>query len=739
MQDVFTLDIEGKIKKWDEGIPLGNGTTGALLFGSSDELILSLDRGDVWDRSASPEKTNGFSYDNLLKLHQKGDYKTIERIFDKPYSNPTPTKLPMGKIVLNIGKSKKAKFSLDIKRAEAVCRFDEISFRTYIHAVSGIGFVKTDFEDLNVTLKNPQFGKKSKFKDWFFEKFHTKAVSQKLKSIRYPAPVRYNIKEDNIEYLSFIQPLNDGNCYGVGLACKRGLQTEITYYSAYGIEVSSVNEELREKTVDALKTGYDGSIAEHLKWWKDYFDKSSVSLPDKYIENRYNLGNYLLGSASRKGGYPMPLQGLWTECGDKFLPPWKGDYHNDLNTQMTYFSYLKANRLEQGECFIDYLLSLTQRAREFAQKFFKAKGLCLPGVMDIDGYALGGWAMYSLSPTNQLWLCQIIERHYTYTGDMDFLINKAYPYVSESAEFICSLLEKDSDGYYVLPISSSPEIHDNTAAAFLRPNSNYDLALIIYILKTTIRFCKILGKDYGKWQNYLDGMQKFSLNKDGVLMLSKDEILNESHRHMSHCMSIYPLRIHKYFEEDEKRIIDATVNYTQNLGHKYHVGYSLTWLADLQIVRRDGDKAYDLLNKFWKYFCSVNSFHLNGDYTKQGISSLNYRPFTLEGNFCALDAAQESLLYSEDGYFVLFPAVPKEWKDVSFSTLRGWGGVLVSAKLKDGEVCNAKFSATNDVQFELELDLSKYKISKPDAVLLKGKICVITLQKGETIVLDKLN
>jgi alpha-L-fucosidase 2 len=31
----------------------------------------------------------------------------------------------------------------------------------------------------------------------------------------------------------------------------------------------------------------------------------------------------------------MPLQGVWTaDAGG--LPPWKGDYHNDLNTQMTY-------------------------------------------------------------------------------------------------------------------------------------------------------------------------------------------------------------------------------------------------------------------------------------------------------------------------------------------------------------------------------------------------------------------
>ena len=36
----------------------------------------------------------------------------------------------------------------------------------------------------------------------------------------------------------------------------------------------------------------------------------------------------------RRVAPPMPLQGVWTADAGS-LPPWKGDYHNDLNTQMT--------------------------------------------------------------------------------------------------------------------------------------------------------------------------------------------------------------------------------------------------------------------------------------------------------------------------------------------------------------------------------------------------------------------
>lgn len=46
------------------------------------------------------------------------------------------------------------------------------------------------------------------------------------------------------------------------------------------------------------------------------------------------------------------------------------------------------------------------------------------------------------------------------------------------------LLETGADGLYRLPVSSSPELHDNEAAAWVTPNSNYDLALLRYLYGT---------------------------------------------------------------------------------------------------------------------------------------------------------------------------------------------------------------------------------------------------------------
>jgi hypothetical protein len=126
-----------------------------------------------------------------------------------------------------------------------------------------------------------------------------------------------------------------------------------------------------------------------MAWWREYYAQSGIALPDKAMQQLWDINNYLLACVSRKGNPPMPLQGVFT-ADDGRLPPWKGDYHNDLNTQTCYLSYLKANHLQAGESFLDFLTALEPQAKAFSTAFFGApEGLNLPGVMTLDGLPIG--------------------------------------------------------------------------------------------------------------------------------------------------------------------------------------------------------------------------------------------------------------------------------------------------------------------------------------------------------------
>ena len=79
---------------------------------------------------------------------------------------------------------------------------------------------------------------------------------------------------------------------------------------------------------------------------------------------------------------------------------------------------------------------------------------------------------------------------------------------------------------------------------------------------------------------------------------------------------------------------------------------------------------------------------------RSGLSSFHYRPFTLEGNFLAMEAVHEMLLQSHGGVIRLFPAVPTQWKNAAFERLRAEGGFEVTAERRDGRVVSWQIRAT---------------------------------------------
>lgn len=83
-------------KSWDEGIPLGNATVGALIWQRGANLRLSLDRTDLWDLRPTDSisgPNNRFSW--VCSQVQKGDYLPVQKKYDWPYDQlPAPSKLP---------------------------------------------------------------------------------------------------------------------------------------------------------------------------------------------------------------------------------------------------------------------------------------------------------------------------------------------------------------------------------------------------------------------------------------------------------------------------------------------------------------------------------------------------------------------------------------------------------------------------------------------------------------------
>lgn len=706
------LIFEKSITRWDEAVPLGNGRLGCLIWGEPEEFHISLDRGDIWDISppCGTDKPE-FTYANLVKLAREKQTEKIREIFDAPYYNPLPTKLPAGRIVIRMKRGSNIRSRLLLKEARAEFSVEGrgalFHMEGYVHAVEQFGYFRVGLPDTEteITLVNPEFGSLEEAYCYKYDQEAREISQGSLKQLKYKRPEKGEKKfSGDCRVLWFSQEVSGGFCYGVVLGIRKWKGGQHLFYK---VASSGDGFHWLEDAIEAVRALMTRDVRSiypaHRQWWQEFWEKSHISLPEPGIERLWYLANYFLASCSRKGGYPMALQGVWTAAED-ILPPWKGDYHNDLNTQMSYYHYLKANHLKEGECFLDYLWELREAGQRFARDFYGTKGLCLPAVMTIDGQPLGGWPMYSLSPVNQIWLGWLFERYYRYTKDEKFLRERACPYLTEIGECICGLLEPGEDGMLRLPVSSSPEIHDDTAEAFVTPNSNYDLALMRFLFQTLIEFSSLVGDGREKaWRSVCDRLPVLSVDADGVLMISPDERLNESHRHFSNAMAVHPLRRLSYQSSEDKRIIDASVSDFERLGTDNWTGFSFCWMAELYAVQGNGEKAAEELRIFQEAFCSPNGFHLNGDYKKLGYSHFTYRPFTLEANMCAADVIQEMLLYAEDGVLEPFPAIPAAWEleGTAFSGLRGAGNILVSARVEQGRLCELYIDAEEQAKIIL--------------------------------------
>ena len=73
------------IKRWDEGIPLGNGLIGAIIWGDTREVVLSLDQATLWDeRTPEAYEKKDWNFSRMLRLIRAKKWKQVIGEFESP-------------------------------------------------------------------------------------------------------------------------------------------------------------------------------------------------------------------------------------------------------------------------------------------------------------------------------------------------------------------------------------------------------------------------------------------------------------------------------------------------------------------------------------------------------------------------------------------------------------------------------------------------------------------------------
>ncbi|HTD40063.1 MAG TPA: glycoside hydrolase N-terminal domain-containing protein [Mucilaginibacter sp.] len=670
-------------KRWDEAIPLGNGMLGTLVWQKGEHLRFSLDRADLWDmRPMKGLHRKEFNYQWVIDQVNKKDYAPVQQYLDAPYDQePAPSRIPGGALEFDTKNWGKVQ-SVHLSVSHAVCEVkwvNGIILKTFVHATAPVGWfrfenIKADFEP---ELIMPRYQGAVKISG-------DPVGGDDLSRLGYAQGI---IKHQG-NSITYTQQGWGGFTYEINVRWRK--ISPATIEGVWSISSQypgkKINAPASAITQQALQKHYTDILVSHNLWWRNFWSRSAIYVPDTLLEKQWYLEQYKFGSASRQGAPPISLQAVWTADNGR-LPPWKGDYHHDLNTQLSYWPCYSANHLEDGMAYLDHLDANKANYKRYTKMYFGKEGLAVPGVTTLDGTEMGGWIQYSLLPTVSSWLAQHYYLQWRYSMDRNFLKNRAYPWIKDVAIFLENVTSKGNDGFRKLPISSSPEINDNDLSAWFPQNTNYDLALMRSTFKIAAELAGELGlkNDADHWKKIQSECGDFALTPNNELMFSPTMAYNQSHRHFSHMMAIHPLGLIKWEDgTNSQHIIKNSIHLLDSIGPAYWCGYSYAWLANMKARAKDGDGAAKDLQIFAKAFCSVNSFHLNGDQTKSGYSKFEYRPFTLEGNFAFAAGLQEMLIQSYAGFIEIMPAVPNDWRNIDFENLRTEGAFLVSASKKNG-------------------------------------------------------
>lgn len=672
-------------RSWDEGVPLGNATVGALVWQRDSALRLSLDRTDLWDlrpMDSISGANNRFAW--VQEQVKKGDYLPVQKKYDWPYEQQSaPSKIPGAALEFSLEKlGTPSHVRLFLNNALCEATWDNgTTLKTFVQATEPVGWFQFENlpESITPSLIAPQYNKPGDLGD------SNSVDGADLRRLGY----KQGTIHEEANQITYLQEGWGDFSYEVNVRWK---QTGNTLSGVWSVTSSLEKEKAGALTEEAMKRGLNQDYQSHMDYWKNYWAASSVSLPEAVLQKQYDNEMYKFGSATRENSYPISLQAVWTADNGK-LPPWKGDYHHDLNTQLSYWPTYIGNHLTEGMGYLNTMWNQRDVYKKYTRQYFETDGLNIPGVCTLTGEPMGGWIQYSMSPTVSAWLSQHFYLHWKYSADREFLKDRAYPFLKDVAVFLEQVSTVDEKGVRRLPISSSPEIFDNSINAWFRSMTNYDLALMHFAFGAASELAgeMNLPDESSHWQKLNAQLPDYDLDEEGGLTFAKGFPYEQSHRHFSHAMAIHPLGLVDWSQgEASQKIMKATLRSMETCGPDYWTGYSYSWFGNMKARAMDGEGAAEALRTFAECFCLPNTFHVNGDQSKSGKSQFTYRPFTLEGNFAFASGIQEMLLQSHTGIVRVFPAIPAAWANVSFDSLRAMGAFVISAEKKEGEVLKVR-------------------------------------------------